>query len=303
MAFASGSGHGLRYVKESSFGVTPANPNTIALRHTSCSLVMSKDSFRSNELRSDAQISDFRHGNKQVSGDIGIELSYGEYDEFLAAAVRGTWADNVLKAGVTVPTFTFEREFSDIGQYQVFTGCAVNSLSLEIQNNSMTTGTIGIIGKGASFGGSALDATPTASQTNSPLDGFHGALKEGNATISVITGINLSIENGIEAANVIGSDEAAQLVPARINVTGTVSAYFQNLSLLNKFINETVSSLEITLGDGGPGSYVIKLPRIKYSGGDNPADGEGPIMLNMPFQALLHASSGTNIQITRIPTA
>ena len=303
MPFATGGNHGLRYVKEATFGVTPANPTMRELRHTSCSIALTKDTFQSNELRKDAQISDLRHGVKQVGGDVGIELSYGEYDDFLAAAIRGSWSNNILKAGTTQQYFTIEREFADIKQFELFRGCSVNTLSLDIQSNAMVTGTIGFVGKGVSFATTTAAKTQTASYTHSPVDGFHGSLKEGGANIAVITSISLSIENGIEAANIIGSDEAAALVPGRINCTGSVSAYFENMSLLQKFVDETESSLEITLGDGGPGSYIITLSRIKYTGGDNGLDGEGPVMLDMPFQALLNSSAGTNVQIQRIPTA
>ncbi len=301
MAFASGSQHGMRFIKENEFGVTPENPDMRALRHTSSSLVLNKDSFQSNELRRDAQISDLRHGVKQVSGDIGIEFSYGEFDDFLAAAVRGEWKDNELVAGIVTPYFTIERIFNDIKKVETFTGCAVGTLSLEIQTNSMITGTIGIVGKGVSFSENGVCVKELPSYTYSPLDGFHGELNEGGVPISVITGISINIDNGIEPANVIGSDEAAALISGRINITGTVSAYFENLDLLNKFVNETESELEIILGDGGPGSYIIYLPRIKYSGGTNNVDGEGPITLDMPFQALLDDCTGTNIKITRIP--
>lgn len=301
-SFASGSSHGLRYIKETVFGITPAAPAMKALRHTSCSIALNKDSFQSDELRRDAQISDLRHGLKQVGGDIGIELSYGEFDDFLAAAVMGAWDGDVLKAGITVPTFTIEREFADIGQFQLFTGCAVSGVSLDIKTNAMISGSISFLGKGAVFKSTTSADSETASLTHSPLDGFSGALKEGGTTISVITGISLKIDNGMETANVIGSDEAAQLVHKRINITGKVSAFFENLTLLNKFVHETESSLEVTFGTGGPGSYILKLPRIKYSGGSNAVSGEGPIVLDMPFQALLSADDASNIVLTRVPT-
>lgn len=301
MAFAAGSRHGVRYIKEQQFGVVPDNPVMTDLRITSCSLVLSKDSFQSNEIRRDAQISDLRHGVKQANGDIGIELSYGAFDEFLAALVRGEWEDNVLVAGIDMPTFTIERVFSDIDQYETFTGCAINTLNLQIQTNAMITGTFGIVGRGANFtdGPTATESIP--SPANPPLDGFTGTLKEGGVPIGVVTSISISCDNSIQPANVLGSDEAAALVPGRINITGSMSAYFENLELLNKFLHETESELEIILGDGGPGSYILTLPRIKYTGGSNPVDGEGPIMLDMPFQALLDACTGTNIRIERIP--
>lgn len=304
MAFASGAFHGMRYIKESTFGVTPPTPQMKNLRHTSCSLVLSKDSFQSQELRSDAQISDLRQGNKQAQGDIGIEFSFGEFDEFLAAAVRSSWtpsseitgASSVLKAGTTMQSFTLERVFGDIQQYETFTGCRVNTFSISVQPNAMVTGTISIVGKNIGFSDSPLSASPIASQTAPPFDGFSGTLEEGGEKIAVVTGIDLSIANSLEAAFVIGEDSAEDIIAGRINITGTISAYFENMDLLEKFVNETETSLSFGLGNWQDGnSYQFHLPRIKYSGGDNPVDGEGPITLSMPFQALYDPCAKTNI--------
>ncbi len=304
MAFASGSQHGLRYISEQDWGTTPSSPTLISLRHTSCSLVLSKDGFQSNELRSDRQISDFRHGVKRVQGDIGIELSYGEYDTLLEAALFGTWGgggDNVLKAGTTAKFMTLERAFSDITQFGVFTGCMINSFSLSIPANNIVTGSFGIVGKDGSYSGTALDAAPTVSQTEEPYDTFTGVIQEGGSPIAIVTSLDINLENGLDTNFVIGSDAAASITDGRSNVTGTVSAYFENLTMLNKFIDETESSIEVTLG-GTSKKYDILIPRIKYTGGDNPVTGEGPIMLNMPFQALLDSTTtSTNLQITRTP--
>lgn len=307
MAFASGGFHGLRYVRESEFGVIPKNPQLRNLRHTSCSLILSKDSFQSNELRCDAQISDLRHGNRRAQGDVGIEFSFGEFDDFLAAAVRGEWKDvadhpghRELRAGVKMQSFTLERVFADIQQYEVFTGCEVDTLSLSIQTNAMVTGTLSFVGKNVDFSKTPLDSVPDTSLTAPPFDGFSGGLWEGGIRNAVVTSIELNIANNLDPAFVIGSDSAAAIVAGRINVTGTVSAYFENMDLLRKFVAEEESTLAILLGNGEKKSYTITLPRIKYSGGDNPVDGEGPITLSMPFQALYDSCEGTNIRIRRI---
>lgn len=301
MAFASGGFHGLSYTPETVFGETPSTPEMVSLRHTSCSLVLSKDSFQSDELRSDRQISDLRHGVQRVQGDIGIELSYGEYDPLLEMALFGTWNSDVLKVGTTAKSATIERAFADINQYGVFTGCMASSFRLSVTPNSIVTGTITLAGKGATYSGTALDAMPAASLTNSPFDSFSGAILEGGATTAIVTGIEISLDNGLQPAFVIGSNKAAAMTPGRSNLTGTISAYFENLSALNKFINETESSLQFTLGDGAAKSYTFVLPRIKYTGGDNPTNGEGPMVLSMPFQALYDSVTGTNLKITRIP--
>ncbi len=306
--FASGGYHGTRYVKEVEFGITPENPTMRSLRHTSNSLMLTRDSLTSAELRDDAQISDFRLGNRQSSGDLGIELSFAEYDDLLAAALRSEWQDDpnipgnkFLIAGINVPSFTLERSFNNIKQYETFTGCQVNTLTLTVTPNTMVTGTIGFIGSNIGFSNEPLDPIPDPSYAYPPYDGFQGKLIEGGSVISVVTSMEISIDNAMEANFVIGKDVAEAVTAGRINVTGTISAYFQNNDLLSKFANEIESSLQFTLGDGISASYVITLPRIKYSGGDNPVDGEGPITLNMPFQALYDDCSGTNIRIDRYP--
>lgn len=305
MTFSTGGFHGLRYVPEVTFGVTPSTPAMIALRSKGSDLGINKDTFQSEELRSDRQISDLRHGAVKVQGGFDFELSYGEFDPLLEMALFGTWGTNVLKAGTTAKSATFERAFADIGKYAVFTGCMVDSMSLSVPSNGMVTGKFGLLGKNAlAISGTPLDASPTASQTNSPFDGFTGTIEEGGSEIATITAIELNLANGLDPAFVLGSKYAAAITPGRSNLTGTVSAWFDSEAMLNKFINETESSLEFTLGNGTSKSYTFLIPRIKYSGGGAPqVSGEGRIALSMPFQALVDSATGTNLQITRIPGA
>ena len=98
--FSAGSYHGLAWVSETTFGL-PSSATLVSLRHTSCALALAKETFQSAELRSDRQITDFRHGNQKPAGNIGIEISYGEFDTFLEAALGGTWQIAYAKTGVT----------------------------------------------------------------------------------------------------------------------------------------------------------------------------------------------------------
>lgn len=306
--FAAGSSYDMTYVAEQEFGVTPPNPQMKRLRVTSSSLGLSKDSFQSNELRKDAQISDLRHGTYQVGGDIGIEFSFAEFDSFVAAAVRGEWKDNpdiagqqYLVAGILDPSFTIVQEYLNIAELEAFTGVKVNTLSLSIPMNAMVTGTLSLLGRDNEFIAAHPDPSPDESATFSPFDGIKGQLLEGGALIAYVTAVELNITNNMEAEFVLFDKGAAQITPGRNNITGTLSLKFVNTDMLKKFRDEVESSLVITLGDGQRGSYTITLPRIKYTGGDKPVDGEGSIALSMPFQALLDPCTGTNIRVDRIP--
>lgn len=310
---ANGSRHSMRIVAESAYGTTPANPVFDIIRHTGTTLGLSKESLQSEELRDDRQISDFRHGAYQVGGDINVELSYGSFDKLLEAVLGGTWEVDTpavgtdrLKAGTTRRSFTIERFFGDIltvdKPYHRFTGVEFNTLSLAINANAMVTGAFGVLGQNmATSTAIVAGATYNPATTTSPLDSFTGTLQEAGVPIAVITEIQLNVENGLEARYVVGSKQSIRPSIGRSNVSGQVTAYFENSTLLDKFINETESSIVFELPDGAGNLYTVTLPRIKYTGGQPDVDGEGPITLSMPFQALLDATTGTNIIIDRNP--
>lgn len=308
---ANGSRHSMRYVAETVYGQTPATPAFKMIRHTGTTLGLSKESLQSEELRDDRQIADFRHGAYQVGGDVNIELSYGSFDELLEAVLLGTWevdspaaGTDRLKAGVTRRSFTVERFFGDIltadKPYHRFTGVELNTLSLAINANAMITGSFGVLGQNMVTATTAITgATYAPATTTSPLDSFTGTLNEAGTPIAVITEISLSLENALEARFVVGSKQSIRPSIGRSNVTGQVTAYFENSALLDKFINETESSIVFELPDGAGNKYTFTLPRIKYTGGQPDVDGEGPITLAMPFQALLDSTTGTNLMIDR----
>lgn len=68
------------------------------LRATGRNINLEKDVLESEEVRSDRQIADVRHGFNRVVGSPGFELSRGAYDDMLEAALSGKWK-RVLMTG------------------------------------------------------------------------------------------------------------------------------------------------------------------------------------------------------------
>lgn len=225
------------------------------------------------------------------------------------AAAAGRRIDSlraILKAGTVRRSFTVERFFGDIltidKPYHRFTGVEFNTLALAISANAMITGTLGVLGQNMTTDTAIVaGATYAAPTTTSPLDSFTGTLNEAGTPIAVITEIQLNVENGLEARFVVGSKASIRPSIGRSNCSGQITAYFENSLLLDKFINETESNILFELPDGAGNKYIFTLPRIKYNGGQPDVEGEGPITLSMPFQALLNAATSTNIQIERVP--
>lgn len=303
MPQAQGSRHSLSFIAESTYGTTPAG-NTTEIRNTGTTLALSKDAFTSEEIRNDRQIVDSRHGLRRVEGSVDIELTYGVFDVWLEALLGGAWTSNVLNAGTTVRSFTIERAHADVAQYMLFTGCMINSLSLDIQPGQLVTGSFGILGRDMTISGTPR--TVTAAPTSRAFDAVSGAILEGGASSTIISSLQINIDNGLSPAFVIGSNVTPQILLGQSNVTGSARVWFENATLLNKFINETESAIQVTLDNsassGQGGDLVFLLPRIKYNGGDievqNAADG---LFIDLPFQALRDSVTGTNVRITRTP--
>ena len=179
---------------------------------------MSKDITVSEELREDRQIKCAKHGVKAVAGDIGFEISYGSYDEELEAVLLGTWEVDGggtdidrLKGGVTRRSFSLMRHFSDQlaadKPYYIYTGVEYNTLNLTVAPVGTLTGSFGTIGRDMSVNqtepaGSTLGTT----SANCPFNGFTGSVKVDGSVISIITELTLTLENGLEPRNVVGSD-------------------------------------------------------------------------------------------------
>lgn len=294
---ARGSRVDVTYAMEDTWASLATAYTAYNLRLTGIGVTLSKDSFQSQELRSDRQIADLRHGIFSVSGDIPVELSHTSFDDIIESAMYSDWnSDDTIVTGTTEKSFTLQKHFSDINQYHVFPGCIVNTWTISVTPNGIITSTFNVMGETMETTQALTGAT--AKSANSPFDSFTGTLTEGGSPNALITSIDFSLSNGLSTLPVIGSNKTQGLVDGRSNTTGTVSAYFANPTLLDKFIDETESSLSFQLGDG-VNTMTFEMPRIKYSGGDNPVNGEGPIALNMPFQALYDSGVGYTLKITR----
>jgi hypothetical protein len=298
MAFAQGSRSSLSYIVESTFGTTPAG-NFQNLPFTSHSLNMTKDRVEGTDIQADRMSRVDRHGNRQVAGDITADLRDTDYDDFLEAAMLNTWDGNVLKVGTVPKYFSIEDYAADIDQARLFTGCSVNTLSVALAPNAMVTGTFGIVGKDMVI--SSTEKTQDAATGAAPFDSYSGDLEIGGSVAAIVTAMDFTVTNGFAPTFVVGDDSAPSLEVGNAVVEGSISAYFEDASLLNRFINETETSLKVTVGDneGTPNTMEFFFPRCKINSADVGVDGPTSRVIALSFVALRDDTEETNLRITR----
>jgi len=302
MAFAQGSRSSLSYIAETSFGTTPSTPTFANLPINSHSLDLTKDRVEGNEIQADRMTRVDRHGNKQAGGSIEVDLRKGDYDELLESAFFNSYATNVLKVGTTPKFFTIEDAANDINQFRLFTGMAVSTASFSIAPNQMVTATFDMVGKGMTQAGTtgSTGGTPTASTTNSPFDSYSGTITDGGSGISIVTSIDFSLSNSLAPTFVVGADNAQSLEFGSAVVEGTMTVYYEDETLINKFLNETESSITVSVDDPtGSNAYTFEFPRVKYNGASVPLQNPQSRLITLPFVALYDTTENTNLKMTR----
>ena len=225
-----------------------------------------------------------------------------DYDAFLESAMLNAWSTDVLKVGVSPKFFSIEDYASDIDQARLFTGMSVSSMAVSLAPNQMVTTTFGMVGKDMSISGT--QKTQTAASGAAPFDAYSGDVAIGNVgsrtAVAIVTGIDFTLNNSFSPTFVIGDSSAPSLEYGRAEIEGTFTAYFEDLALINRFLNETETELSVSVNDPtGTNAYTFLFPRIKINSADVGVDGPTSRIINMSFVALYDSTQATNLKITR----
>jgi len=309
MAFAQGSRSRLSVAPEVSFGVLPTTPAFSTLPIRTHSLDLTKERVQGNDIIADRMQGVDRHGNRTVAGGIEVDLRRGDYDLLLESTFFNTFDTNDhMTIGTTPRYLAFEDAALDITQFRQFSGCLVNTATFNVAPNQMVQATFDIVGRNM-VQASATAGAPSVPQGFEPFDSFNGELLEGGVGtadgICIVSALQFSISNDVSPAHVIlcsaNADQAAQMQFGMATVEGTMTVYYENAALINKFLNETETSLSVTVDDptGGNG-YTFYMPRIKYNGASVPLANMQSRFIELPFVAL-RGSGGTpySLRLTR----
>lgn len=304
MSFSQGSRSSLYFKAQSDF-TTTATSNYATLPFKSHSLALTKDRLEGADIIADRMPRVDRHGNRNSAGSIEVDLRKGAYDDFIESVMMSTFdSSDEITVGTTMKYLSIEDAALDITQYRLFTGMAVSTASFNIAPNQMVQTTFEMVGRNMTQSGSSSAGTPTAATTNAPFDSYNGAIYEGGVgsgdLIEIVTAIDFSVSNSLAPTFVVGSSITPQLEYGRAVIEGNLTVYYENATMINKFLNETESELQVSVDDPtGSNAYTFYFPRVKYNGGDVPVANPQSRTISMPFVALYDSGEGTNLRITR----
>lgn len=311
MAQAQGSKGQIIYQEETTYKTDPVTPDCTLLHFKNESLKSSRNLISSDTIRGDRNASKPILGNKDVSGGISLELQ--AYIGTLLKAAMGSNTTtgtgpyvHTMKIGSSLPSLLIEKGFTDIGQYFKYNGCKVNKFSLNVRSEGFQDLSLDLIGAKETTGSASFDTTPTNLGKTS-FSGFNiAAIEEGGSPIAIVTEADITLENNLDGSVYVigGAGERQSLPEGKVKVSGTLKALFDSLTLYNKALNSTETSLKIIYqlgtGDGSAGNEYLEffIPELLYSPNAPVISGPQGILVELPFEAYYdNSTEATTMQI------
>ena len=310
MAQAIGSKARIIYDSETTYKTTPGSPDAKILPFVSESIKLQRNLIESKAIKSSRNPNKPGRGNIEVAGDISLEIN-----PFLGTILRHALGastptgvgpyTHTIKINNLPVGLTIEKGFTDLAQYFLYNGCRINKLSMGFKSEGIIDGSIGIIGAKETVSGTSFDATPV-DYTHKPFDGFEASIQEGGSAIATVSELNFDLENNLDGViyTIGGAGERKQLPEGMVKVSGNLKALFDSLTLYNKAIGHTETSIKLTLSRGnGLGSadnesLEIFIPELVYKPQTPVVAGPAGIFIELPFEAYYdNASEASTIQM------
>jgi hypothetical protein len=220
-------------------------------------------------------------------------LSTGDLDVANATAI--------VKCGVDLASFSIEEGFNDVSEYHHITGAKVESWSASIQTDSIITNEFAF--QGINYSG--FDSTSVADSlidgnTNDVFDSYTGTLTIPGVADCVITGFDFTLDNGLNPRYALLQKNRCSIGEGRINVTGTISAFFPSSVLSDIYNNETDLSVALYFEDLDKNGYTFGFPKIRFNS-DSIDVAENDVTESIGFQALGGDAEFTTMYIVKQP--
>lgn len=232
-------------------------------------------------------------GNIDLSGDIVTPVDTRASGWLLAATfgsptttpgtVEGTYK-HVFKAGKTQPSFIIEKGYSN-GVIVQERGCKVSKLAFNFGGDGELVMTASIIGCDEEIAASKLVEAPTEVAL-SRLNNFQASLKMGGEATQVVTELSCDIDFGLDTDGYAIGDKGfrSRLNEGLITPSGSLTAFFDDKSFIEKAMNSTKTSLEISTVHGDK-SLTIKLPEVKFPRNTPGIEGATGIVQTLDYNA------------------
>lgn len=212
----------------------------------------------------------------------------------------------IPNTGRTDYSHTIEEWYADIAQSERYVGCKFSSMKVTMPTTGMATISYTIVGLDLQTGTAAYFTSPTAVISTSTVAAVNGTMRVSSTDVAVLTGLEFTLDWGTQGEPVVGSNVLPALVHGEASLTGSFTAFFEDATLRDLFVNETEASLTavLTTNNTITADFIgFTMPRIKV-GGAAKQDAATGIVQTFPFESLYDstgaATTGTDATILSV---
>ncbi|MFZ5586143.1 MAG: phage tail tube protein [Thermodesulfobacteriota bacterium] len=277
---------------ETAFRTAPGSPAAILMPFISVDLKATRPRSASPVVRNNRNPAMPVSGRMDVSGNIVVPIDaigFGYWLKAMFGAPVTTGAEapytHTFKLGDTSPSVLFDKGFTDLAEYYKYLGCKIGSMSIGFGGDGQLQATFTIMGAEEVPSGSPYSATPTTFALT-PFEHKHINFKEAGADFDPGTSLKLDVNFNLDG-NQYGMNDAGvrQDIPEGIaGVNGSLSTIFSSDALITKAINDTETTLALTLTNGA-NSLAFTLPEVLLTHTTPPIPGPQGVMLDLSYEA------------------
>lgn len=212
-------------------------------------------------------------------------------------------------------TYTLQEVFTDITTpgpdptRQVLQGCGVNQLTLNVESESLITGSMSFVGEAAKYAtiiesGETFVESPQTTPLNSSSD-VARIFEAGDSLedVNCVQSMSVEINNNLEKRPCVGKVGGAGFRRGTFSVSGSLTTYFDDESKVAKVISQEETSLALGFTDTVNRAYLFDMPRVKLTEGGPSIPGRNDdVIAQLAYTALRSQVFGYTMKLMRFWT-
>lgn len=208
---------------------------------------------------------------------------------------------------ITPQSFTLETGFNDVNKHFIQDGMRVGSFSLDVSSGSIVTGAMSFNGKEtATLLETKLGSAPyvalesTATEVMNATTNVGNLTKNGAVLSTAVQSLSLEGDASLRNQNAVGSKFPKGIGTGRFNLTGSLTAYFEDLTMYNHFLDHDTISIGFDFQDQEHNVYFYTVPALKITS-DPVAPGgiDQDVVEEMEWSALRDPATQCMLQVDR----
>lgn len=222
--------------------------------------------------------------------------------------IKACMIRNPTKSNLITPqSATVETGFNDVSQFFTANGLRTGAYSLEVSAGALITGSLTLSGRETKrrnttlLGGAGYTLLEAAATENVSATANVGALEaDGIELATALQSISIELDGNLREQMAVGSKFPVGISAGRLNLTGTITAYFADGYMFDRFLNHTTASLSFPIIDQDKNTYYFTVPSFKITS-DPVAPGgiDQDVMETLEFTAFRDAATKCMMQVDR----